>query len=167
MVLHSGDISSYTYKGIAIQTGRLVKKHVEVWQVIASLLPTKDQSLAGNRANKLQSRCPHVRRSMSLCLLPAKNHLTLHVFSNITGMTFEPVPLHGDNTGSIFLAQNPVNHNRSKHIDVKFHHIRQQLERKKVTVQYIPSADNLADPFTKPLPRAKWMNFLSRMFGRK
>ena len=89
------------------------------------------------------------------------------LLKSITGMTFEPVPLHGDNTGSIFLSQNPVKHNRSKHIDVKFHHIRQQLERKKVTVQYIPSADNLADPFTKPLPRAKWMNFLSRMFGRK
>ena len=89
------------------------------------------------------------------------------LLKSITGISFEPVTIHGDNTGSIFLAQNPVNHNRSKHIDVKFHHIRQQLERKKVCIQYIPSGDNLADPFTKPLPAAKWRNFLSMMFGRK
>lgn len=64
-----------------------------------------------------------------------------------------PASLKGDNNGSIAIAENKRNHNRVKHIDVKYHYIRHAVEEGKVTIDYVPSADNLADLFTKPLPR--------------
>lgn len=64
-----------------------------------------------------------------------------------------PASLKGDNTGSIAIAENKRNHNRVKHIDVKYHYIRHATEEGKITIDYVPSTDNPADLFTKPLPR--------------
>ena len=68
-----------------------------------------------------------------------------------------PIPLFCDNQSAIRLVRNPEFHQRTKHIDVKYHFIRDQQEGGKIDLQYIPSDDQLADVFTKPLaaPRFK------------
>ena len=68
-----------------------------------------------------------------------------------------PIPLLCDNQSAIRLVRNPEFHQRTKHIDVKYHFIRDQQEGGKIDLQYIPSDDQLADVFTKPLaaPRFK------------
>lgn len=60
-------------------------------------------------------------------------------------------PLKCDNTGAIALARNPEFHKRTKHIDVKFHAVRERQLKGNVDVSYIATAENLADAFTKPL----------------
>ena len=76
------------------------------------------------------------------------------------------VSLYADNTGAIALAKNPVHHQRSKHIDIKYHFIRLAVEEGIVDLQYIPSNENIADQFTKPLSWVK-LNDLSMINGPK
>ena len=56
-----------------------------------------------------------------------------------------------DNKSAIALAKNPVFHDRSKHIETKYHFIRQCIENMHVEVEYVKSLDQIADIFTKPL----------------
>jgi hypothetical protein len=70
-----------------------------------------------------------------------------------------PTPLYGDNQGSIFIASSPVTERRSKHIDIHFHYIRQEIERKRLQVFFVDGASNTADLFTKNLPRDKFEKF--------
>jgi hypothetical protein len=61
------------------------------------------------------------------------------------------VPLLSDNQPCITIAQDPTSHNRTKHIDVRYHYIRQLAVYGKVTIDYIPTESMLADILTKPL----------------
>jgi hypothetical protein len=64
-----------------------------------------------------------------------------------------PIPIHGDNKGAIDLALNPVTGRRSKHIDIKHHVIREYIEDKSITLIRTPTAEMVADGFTKSLSR--------------
>ena len=61
--------------------------------------------------------------------------------------------IYGDNQGFIALATNPIHHNRSKHIDVKYHYVRNEVENGRVKLKYIPTAEMTADILTKALPQ--------------
>jgi hypothetical protein len=63
----------------------------------------------------------------------------------------EPTKIFVDNKSAIALAKNPVFHYRSKHIDTRYHYIRECIERKDVQVEHVKSQDQVADIFTKPL----------------
>ena len=63
----------------------------------------------------------------------------------------EPTKVCVDNKSAIALAKNPVFHDRSKHIDVRYHYIRECVARKDVQVEYVKSQDQVADILTKPL----------------
>ena len=60
-----------------------------------------------------------------------------------------------DNNGARKLAENPVFHNRSKHIDVRHHHVREVIGRGEIVVEYTPTDEMAADIFTKGLSRQK------------
>ena len=75
------------------------------------------------------------------------------------------VKMFCDNQGAIALTKNPKNHGRSKHIDIRYHFVRDCLLNNQIELKYIPSNDNLADPFTKTLGRVKWSNLKDSLFG--
>ena len=60
-----------------------------------------------------------------------------------------------DNQSCIKLATNPVTHKRSKHIDTKFHFIREKVENNTVDIVYTPTNQLAADLLTKALPQVK------------
>jgi hypothetical protein len=66
----------------------------------------------------------------------------------------DPIPLHGDNKGAIDLALNPVTGRRSKHIAIRHHVIREYIEKGTISLICTPTAEMVADSFTKSLPRA-------------
>jgi hypothetical protein len=68
-----------------------------------------------------------------------------------------------DNKATIQLCKNPVFHDRSKHIELKYHFIREQLEKGHITVDYIDTCDQLADIFTKSLGRVKFQELHARI----
>ena len=62
-----------------------------------------------------------------------------------------PTEICVDNKSAIALAKNPVFHDRSKHIDTRYHFIRECVTSKQVQLKYVKSQDQIADIFTKPL----------------
>jgi len=61
------------------------------------------------------------------------------------------VPIYGDSHGAIFNAQNPVTQKGIKHIEIRYHYIREQIEKGHVKVFAVPTAEKVADMFTKNL----------------
>ena len=63
------------------------------------------------------------------------------------------IALFCDNSGAVAQLKDPRNHKKGKHIERKYHIIRDIITRGDVVVAKIESANNLADPFTKALPQ--------------
>jgi hypothetical protein len=61
------------------------------------------------------------------------------------------------------LSENPVFYDKSKHIEIKYHYIRDMVQRKAVHVQYLPTHEQIADIFTKLLARTKFKYFRERL----
>ena len=73
------------------------------------------------------------------------------------------VKLLVDNQSAITLSKNPVHHNRTKHIDTRYHFIRQCVEDRKIEIAFVRTEDQLADMFTKALGRQKFQEMRDRI----
>jgi hypothetical protein len=58
-----------------------------------------------------------------------------------------------DNSAALILSKNPEQHAKAKHIDVQYHFIRDEYENRRILLAQIPTKENRADIFTKPLAR--------------
>ncbi|WVZ76504.1 LOW QUALITY PROTEIN: hypothetical protein U9M48_024479 [Paspalum notatum var. saurae] len=67
------------------------------------------------------------------------------------GLRFGKIPFLVDSTSAISVAKNPVLHSRTKHIDVRFHFLRDHYEKGDIDLVHVASENQLADIFTKPL----------------
>ena len=82
--------------------------------------------------------------------LAVKDVLHLHQLFNELGVSLEkPTMIFGDNSAAISLAKNPVNHQRTKHIDIKHHFLREHIAKQNIKLAYIPTKHNFADILTK------------------
>ncbi|GKB38779.1 retrovirus-related pol polyprotein from transposon TNT 1-94 [Tanacetum coccineum] len=79
---------------------------------------------------------------------------------------FNKIPLYCDNKSAIALCCNNVQHSRAKHIDVCYHFIKEQVENGIVELYFVRTEYQLADIFTKPLPRDRF-NFLIEKLGKR
>ena len=75
------------------------------------------------------------------------------------GYTLKPIPICGDNQGSIFIASNPVTEKRSKHINICYHHICKVICQKIVEVYFVEGEENPVDLLTKNLGAVKFQKF--------
>jgi hypothetical protein len=80
-------------------------------------------------------------------------------FPGYIGSDLNNVSIKGDNQGSLALVKNPHLHERSKHIDIQYHYIRDLEEKGRINVSYIPTTDMVADGLTKPLKRVAFGRF--------
>ena len=76
-----------------------------------------------------------------------------------------PIAIGEDNQSCIRLCQNPVMHKRSKHIETKFHFIREKTEDGTISIHYVPTDKMAADIFTKSLPVSKVDTFRAVLMG--
>ncbi|GKE69032.1 hypothetical protein Tco_1527104, partial [Tanacetum coccineum] len=67
------------------------------------------------------------------------------------GIHYNMVPIFCDNTSGIAISNNPVLHSRTKHIDIRYHFIRDHILKGYIELHFIPTEYQLADIFTKPL----------------
>ncbi|KAL0364919.1 UNVERIFIED_CONTAM: Retrovirus-related Pol polyprotein from transposon TNT 1-94 [Sesamum angustifolium] len=68
----------------------------------------------------------------------------------------EPTTIYCDNKSAIAITKNPVQHSRTKHIDIKYHSLRETTTRGEIELKYCSTEEQLADIFTKALPRNKF-----------
>ena len=80
------------------------------------------------------------------------------------GLSFSGVPLLCDNTSAINIAKNPVQHSRTKHIEIRYHFLRDNVEKGTIVLEFVESEKQLADIFTKPLDRSRF-EFLRSELG--
>ena len=73
--------------------------------------------------------------------------------------------LHCDNQGAIALSRNRVCNQRSKHIDIRYHFMRESVLAGLMKLTYVSTGDNFADMFTKPVGKNKLKFFSSFIFG--
>ncbi|GJR18179.1 retrovirus-related pol polyprotein from transposon TNT 1-94 [Tanacetum coccineum] len=82
------------------------------------------------------------------------------------GLGFNKIPMYYDNKSAIALCCNNVQHSRSKHIDIRFHFIKEQVENGVVELYFVDTEYQLADIFTKALCRER-IEFLINKLGMR
>ncbi len=102
---------------------------------------------------------------MSLASVTQEAKYLLSLLNEILELNQLSFKILCDNQAAISLTKNPVKHNRSKHIDIKYHFLRDEIESNTLQIQYVPSEDNVADIFTKPMSKVKYQKFKSCLFG--
>ena len=103
---------------------------------------------------------------MALCETSQEALYLSCVFRDLSGNVNEsPTQIYGDNQGSLDLVRNPVKHNKSKHIDIKYHFIRDLCTTNKINLSHVRTDDNIADIMTKSLPKCKLDKFFVPLFG--
>ena len=75
----------------------------------------------------------------------------------------EPMRLYCDNKSSISIAHNPMQHDRTKHIEVDRHFIKEKLDSGLICTPYVSSQDNLADILTKGLNSNNFEKIVSKL----
>ena len=79
------------------------------------------------------------------------------------GQKLQPTIIHCDNQSCIKLSENPVFHDRSKHIEIRYHFIRDYIQRGAVKLQYISTDEQVADILTKALQKGKFVFFRDKL----
>jgi hypothetical protein len=79
------------------------------------------------------------------------------------GCKFSKIPLLCDNESAIKLANNPVNHSRTKHIDIRHHFLRDHETKEDIVLSHVSTDKQLADIFTKPLDEQRFCTLRSEL----
>ena len=80
------------------------------------------------------------------------------------GICQEHLTIYCDNTSAINISKNPVQHSRTKHIEIRHHFIRELVEDGNLTLEFIHTDDQKVDLFTKPL-ESKRFEFFRQNIG--
>jgi hypothetical protein len=94
-----------------------------------------------------------VREAMWLRKLP----------TNVFDHEMDPTIIHCDKKRCVKLFENSVFHDKSKHIEINYHYIRDMVQRKAIHMQYLSTHEQIADIFTKPLAKTKFKYFCERL----
>lgn len=86
-----------------------------------------------------------------------------HILEGFKEDMSELVTVHCDNTSAINILKNHMLHARTKNIELKYHFLRERVQKKKVRMEYVSSKEQLADIFTKPLPKTTFEYFKGRL----
>ncbi len=75
----------------------------------------------------------------------------------------QKVQIYCDNQGDVRLVSNAEFHQKTKHIQLRYHYIREQKAEERIEVKYVSTENQLADIFTKALPGPKFIEMRKRI----
>ena len=76
--------------------------------------------------------------------------------TDLQGESSDPTVLYEDNQAAICLSKNPQSHGRSKHIDIRYHFIREQVTNRTIELKYCETGNMVADMLTKGLGKERF-----------
>jgi len=117
--------------------------------------------LAGNLSSKLQLHYHLWKRSIWQRLESQEAIWLRRLLKEFGSLFTKPFLLLEDNAACILLSKNPGDFPKSKHIDVRYHFVRDQAIAGEIIQRKVATKDNLADVFTKPLDRAQLIIIVS------
>ena len=79
------------------------------------------------------------------------------------GVKLDRIPLLCDNESAVKIAKNPVQHSRTKHIDIRHHFLRDHEAKGDISLQGVRSEEQLADIFTKPLDKSTFVRLRNEL----
>ncbi|KAI3746354.1 hypothetical protein L6452_08784 [Arctium lappa] len=79
------------------------------------------------------------------------------------GFHFNRIPIYCDSKSAIAITANPVEHTKTKHIDVRYHFIKDNVEKGTIELYFVKTDYQLADLFTKPLDEMRFNFLVSRL----
>ncbi|KAL0415349.1 UNVERIFIED_CONTAM: Retrovirus-related Pol polyprotein from transposon RE1 [Sesamum latifolium] len=126
--------------------------------------------VGGNLVTWRSKKQTTVARSSAEAEYRAMAHTTSEVLwlkNLLTELGFmydDPIPMHCDNQAAIHIASNPIFHERTKHIEVDCHFVREAIMSQKICTPFTPSSEQRADIFTKALG-AKQFHILCNKLG--
>ena len=85
------------------------------------------------------------------------------LLSDLFDTSLEPVVIHCDNQSCIKISENPVFHDRSKHMEMRYHYLRNMVQRRAISLWYIPVDEQTMDVLTKPLSKTKFEYFRDKL----
>jgi hypothetical protein len=103
---------------------------------------------------------------MALCSAAQEAIYLRRLFADLGSPQDDPTMIYQDNQGCIAMAHNPVHHSRTKHIDIKFHFVRERIAAGEIKLEYIPTENQVADILTKGLHGPKFTKFKEAMLGQ-
>jgi hypothetical protein len=102
------------------------------------------------------------RQNTLLQVLLVEKQLRM-LLSYLFSVELEPTAIHCDNQSCIKLSEHHVFHDRSKHIEMRYHYFRDMVQKNILNIQYVPTAEQTADILTKPLSLTKFVHFRDKL----
>lgn len=93
----------------------------------------------------------------------AETNWVMNLLSELQFPITYPPKIFCDNLGATYLCENPVFHSRMKHIALDFHFVRDQVQRKLITVDHVNSMNQVADLLTKSLPKSLFQKQFNKL----
>ncbi|KAG9444818.1 hypothetical protein H6P81_016158 [Aristolochia fimbriata] len=125
--------------------------------------------LGGSLISWSSKKQPTVARSSAeaeyraLAIAAAEVTWVLQLFKELKVFVSSPPVIWCDNLSATYIAANLVFHGRVKHVELDYHFIRERVTSGLLQVKYISTHDQVADVFTKGLPKSQFMKFLSKL----
>ena len=85
------------------------------------------------------------------------------LIAKLFDLELEETYIFYDNQSWMKLSENSVCHDKSKHIEIKYHYIREMIQKGETKLQYVPTDEKVADVLTKPLSIVKFDNFRDKL----
>jgi hypothetical protein len=85
------------------------------------------------------------------------------LLTGLFDLEMEATTILWDNQSCIKMTKNPVFHDRSKHIEIRYHYIHDMVQRGAIKLKYVSTDEQVADVLTKPLSRVKFEHFRDKL----
>nr|GEX90666.1 ribonuclease H [Tanacetum cinerariifolium] len=163
-------IESCFQKG-SIDTALFIKKKVPTPMVEQAKLKlaldgkpvdhTDYQSMIGS----LITVCPFLQQNLKYVAVSGCCAQVFWMRTQLTdyGFFYDKVPIYCDSKSAIAISCNPVQHTRTKHIDVRYHFIKDRVKKGTIELYFVGTEYQLADLFTKSLPKARFKFLIEKL----
>ncbi|CAL9000181.1 unnamed protein product [Prunus brigantina] len=151
------------------------RQHLDAaYRLLHYLKEAPGQGLLFSAENKLKligycdadwARCPITRRSVTGYCIFLGNALVSWKSKkqDLRVAHSKPAKLFCDNQAALYIAANPVYHERTKHIELDCHTVRERIERGEIKTGYVHTGKQIADLFTKPLRAPAFSSLLGKL----